>query len=387
MEISGRYKIGFIIEQALGHITHGQNLQQNIARDSEIEAYWGLPARPTNALARRIPVYKTNWTLQVGWQTRQSLAGFRRQARLDALFFHTQVAAVLAQDWMRRIPSVVSLDATPEQYDSLGQTYAHQRGPEWLESQKVRLNRDCFRAAKQLVTWSAWAKQGLVDRYEVPPEKIEVIPPGVNIREWTPPTRAVEQSAGLPASELVVRILFVGGDFKRKGGQILLEAFHSLRQEIAQSAKCADRSIELHLVTRDPIPVEPGLFVYNHMQPNSPELKALFFKSHIFCLPTYGDCLPMVLAEAGAAGLPLVSTRVGAIPEIVRDGETGLLIPIGDPTALAVALHRLVCDPVLRVRMGACAAEVAARNHDAEYNAAHLLGLLKQTARETVSSE
>ena len=58
-----------------------------------------------------------------------------------------------------------------------------------------------------------------------------------------------------------------------------------------------------------------------------------------------GDCLPMVLSEAGAVGLPLVSTDVGAISEIVRDGETGLLVPVDDVGALAAALHRLADDP------------------------------------------
>ena len=183
VEHIGRYKIGFIIEQALGHITHGQNLQKNILRDSEIEPYYGLPTNVTHKLAGKIPFYKSNWTLQAGWQARRSLAGFERQTHLDVLFFHTQVTAVFAQDWMRRVPSVVSLDATPEQFDSLGATYAHQRGPEWVEHQKWRLNRDCFRAARRLVTWSEWAKQGLVDRYEAPADKIEVIPPGVNISE------------------------------------------------------------------------------------------------------------------------------------------------------------------------------------------------------------
>ena len=59
----------------------------------------------------------------------------------------------------------------------------------------------------------------------------------------------------------------------------------------------------------------------------APPLIELYHRADVFCLPTLGDCLPMVLSEAGAVGLPLVSTDVGAIGEIVRDGETGLLVP------------------------------------------------------------
>jgi glycosyltransferase involved in cell wall biosynthesis len=94
------------------------------------------------------------------------------------------------------------------------------------------------------------------------------------------------------------------------------------------------------------------LFVYNDISPNSDHLKRLYHECDIFCLPTFGDCQPMVLSEAGAAGLPAVTTDVAAIPEIVRDGETGLLVPPGDAEALAAALRRLLCDEELRLRLG-----------------------------------
>ena len=55
------------------------------------------------------------------------------QTKLDALFFHTQVPAILAQSWLRKIPGIVSLDATPLQYDELGAFYKHEQGPAWLE--------------------------------------------------------------------------------------------------------------------------------------------------------------------------------------------------------------------------------------------------------------
>ena len=84
------------------------------------------------------------------------------QIKLDALFFHTQVPAVLAQSWLRKIPGIVSLDATPLQYDELGAFYKHKQGPAWLENWKWRLNRDCFRSARRLVAWAEWTKLGFV---------------------------------------------------------------------------------------------------------------------------------------------------------------------------------------------------------------------------------
>ena len=128
-----------------------------------------------------------------------------KQAKLDALFFHTQVPAILAQRWLRRLPGIVSLDATPMQYDELGDFYKHARGPEWLEAWKWRLNRDCFGSAKRIVAWAEWTKRGLVDSYHsVPADKIEVIPPGVNVGEWRRPSNRV------PHDEKIKRRLPLG---------------------------------------------------------------------------------------------------------------------------------------------------------------------------------
>ncbi|HEU5015531.1 MAG TPA: glycosyltransferase family 4 protein [Roseiflexaceae bacterium] len=357
------YRIGFVMEQALGHVTHTRNLQAQVARDTSIEAQWALIPQDVHGFAGRIPVYKSNWTVRAGLRARHALAGLERVAHPDALFFHTQVPSVLASDWVRRVPSVISLDATPRQYDELGLSYGHKTSAAWLEHLKWRLNRDCFAAAQQLVTWSHWAKRGLVDAYEVPADKITVIPPGVEVEAWAnPDPRRVHDGP--------VKILFIGGDLRRKGGALLLQSFRKLRH----------LNIELHLVTHEQMREEPGLFVYNNVQPNSVLLKQLAHNCDIFCLPTYGDCLPMVLSEAGAAGLPLVSTDVAAIPEIVHDGENGFVVPVGSTVALTDALRRLIENPELRLQQGARAAALVRETFDVQRNAQHLLALLKDVA-------
>lgn len=368
---SGRiYNIGFVIEQALGHITHTKNLQQNVPLDPAVRAHWGLVPWETTGLAARLPVYNSNWTVRAGLRARRVVRRMMQATPLDAVFFHTQVPAVLATSWIKRVPSVVSLDATPIQYDSLGEAYGHAAGPAWLEYRKWQLNRDCFRAARRLVTWSEWAKQGVVRDYEVAPDKVIVIPPGVNPDDWAAPTpRAVHDGP--------VKILFVGGNFERKGGLLLLEAFRHLRS----------LGVELHLVTRDTLPEEPGVFVYRDVQPNSLQLKQLYHSCDIFCLPTKGDCLPMVLSEAGAAGLPAVSTQIAAIPEIIRHGETGFVVPMNDPAALTHALRELVCNPQLRLYQGQRAVNVVRNGFDAQRNALRLLDVLKDVAERASATE
>lgn len=357
------YTLGFVLEQSLGHVTHTQNLQAHLVRDQEVELHWRLIPWEARGWMAHLPIYATNWTVRAGLRARQAIRDLVETTALDALFIHTQVPAVLSTRWLRRVPTVVSLDATPLQIDELGRAYSHRRGPGWAEHFKWQLNRSCFQAARHLVTWSEWAKRGLAEHYDVPAEKVTVIPPGVNVADWARPTP--RQTGAGP-----LRILFVGADFARKGGPTLLEAFRALGRT----------DVELHLVTRQALPPEPGVTVYNGMQPNSPALRALFHRCDIFCLPTLGDCLPMALAEAGAAGLPLVSTAVAAIPEIVRDGETGLLVPPDDPAALAAALRRLVDDPAARWRMGEQAAALVRRDHDVRRNARRLIQVLKWAA-------
>jgi glycosyltransferase involved in cell wall biosynthesis len=357
------YKFGFLLEQSLGHITHSKNLLTNVALDPEVHAHWGLIDFEATGFAVRIPVYKSNWTVRAGVRAYREVARMNRQTRLDALFFHTQVPAILAQRWLRKIPGIVSLDATPLQYDELGAFYKHEQGPAWLEAWKWRLNRDCFRSARRLVAWSEWTKLGLVQDYEVPAEKITVIPPGVNVHDWCRPMPRVPRAAP-------VKILFVGGDLKRKGGLVLLEAFRALRP----------LGLELHLVTKDRVPPEPGVFIYNNLEANSQPLKDLYHTCDIFALPTFGDCLPMVLSEAGAAGMAIISTNVAAIPEIVRNGETGLTVPAGDAVSLTQALRDLATNPTLRMSLGERAMAHVSRQYDAPSNANRLLDLLKAEA-------
>jgi glycosyltransferase involved in cell wall biosynthesis len=133
-------------------------------------------------------------------------------------------------------------------------------------------------------------------------------------------------------------------------------------------------------VTKDRLPPEPGVFIYNNLEANSQRLKDLYHTCDIFALPTLGDCLPMVLSEAGAAGIAIISTNVAAIPEFVRNGETGLTVPADDAASLTQALRDLATNPASRVLLGERAMAHASRHYDALTNANRLLGLLKAEA-------
>jgi glycosyltransferase involved in cell wall biosynthesis len=356
-------RVGFVLEPILGHATHARNLERLVPPVGGIRPeFYPIPFSATGA-ASRVPVYRSNWSLRSGVRARKAIRAMNRREPLDGLFVHTQVPAVLSPDWLRRIPTVVSIDATPIQFDELGMQYEHAVHSATAERAKRKANEICFARAAHIVSWSAWGRDGLARDYGVPEAKVSVIAPGVDLERWRPRGRTVETHGN------VVRLLFVGGDLERKGGTVLLEAFRLLRGD--------DRlPIELNMVTTAELAPEPGVVVHRGLTPNDPELIDLYRRSDIFCLPTTGDCLPMVLAEAGAAGLPIVSTPVGAIPEIVQPGRSGELVPPRDAAALSAALRGLIDDADRRRRFGRAAAEIVAADHDAAKNAARIVTLI-----------
>ena len=109
-----------------------------------------------------------------------------------------------------------------------------------------------------------------------------------------------------------------------------------------------------------------------------PEVIEIARQHHLFVLPTLpGEGVPRVLLEAMAAGLPIVATDVAGVPTLISSDVNGLLVPPADPSALALALDRLILDPALRRRLVANAYRVA-RAHTADAHANKIaLGLKK----------
>ena len=89
------------------------------------------------------------------------------------------------------------------------------------------------------------------------------------------------------------------------------------------------------------------------------DMPSVFAQAHIVCLPSHMEGVPKALIEAAACGRPIVATNVGGIPEIVRSGENGLLVPAGNVAALTDALELLITDPRLRQRMGRRGRQIA----------------------------
>jgi glycosyltransferase involved in cell wall biosynthesis len=137
---------------------------------------------------------------------------------------------------------------------------------------------------------------------------------------------------------------------------------------------------ELHVVTKEDVPSQPNVHVHRGIGPNSPELLRLFEEADVFVLPSLAECLAVVLMEATAAGLPVITTEVGALPEAVQPGESGLLVQAGDTPSLYRALETLAGDLSLRQRMGRRGYDLARRKFDAQLNNRALLDLVVEVA-------
>jgi glycosyltransferase involved in cell wall biosynthesis len=364
----GGYRLGFAMEQNLGHRTHYRNLVRYVAEDLEVSPAWvPIEFEPPGRLYR-LPGLRSNLSARASIYAFRAFRRLLREGPVDTFFYHTQVTALLSP-LLARVPTVVSLDATPVNYDSVGEFYGHASGGP-LEGLKWRLNRSSFRRAAALVAWCRWARDSLVADYGIDAGKISIIPPGVDLDLWPRPSVAARIEA---RRGRVPRLLFVGGDFARKGGEVLLEAFR----------RGLDERCELHVVTQSRLPPARNLHVYNGITPNSEVLVRLYAEADIFVFPSLADCAPLAVPEAMGAAIPVVSTRVGAIPEMVSDGETGLLVPVRDAAALAVAIATLLDRPDLRARMGEAGRRRVEAEYDARVNARKLLEILKGAARRT----
>lgn len=107
------------------------------------------------------------------------------------------------------------------------------------------------------------------------------------------------------------------------------------------------------------------------------DMPAVLAASHVVCLPSHGEGLPRALAEAAAAGRPIVTTDVPGCREVVRDGVNGLLVPPRDVPALADALERLIGSPEQRAAFGGAGREIALRRFDERVVIPRVLGIYR----------
>jgi glycosyltransferase involved in cell wall biosynthesis len=230
---------------------------------------------------------------------------------------------------LTRVPLIHLTDATPS---FLRDVYGHDIPPA-VDVQEARVLRACRRT---IYSSDYMADRAVAEFGSLLRDRIGTVVFGTNC-DNLPGTMPAKPGLG------PVRLLWVGSRWVRKGGEIALSAARMLRAG----------GVDVHLTLVGDIPdtvrSAPGIEVVGYIDKSRPRdaarLRALYAEAHLFVLPTRADCTPMVLAEAGAHGTPVLVTDTGGVGSLVIDGVNGrLLAPGAAPADWATAIRTLTRD-------------------------------------------
>ncbi len=374
-----------ITESSMGHKTHSLMMRKYFESSAcQVDIYWSdqekeIFSRIVNKLIslrfpnKKIQTYNLDFfrvRAQIGYGllTRRlierKLTQKKHDQKYDVLYFHTQPLAFLSLDIMRKIPSVISIDMTNIQASEECNNHKYK----WTYNPNIFLEKKVFKTASKVLTCTEWARSSVINDYEIHPDKVVTIPYGVDLKLLP----FIDRDHKL--NQEPYNILFIGGDFKRKGGEDLLDVFLK---------RFAEKSV-LHIVTLDSISCDhPNVHIYNDVKAYSDTWHQLYRQADVFVMPTYGDAFGLVFIEAMAFGLPVIASKLVQTTEIVKEGETGFLITPGDRQALGETLQVLIDNPSLGREMGKRARQIVEVNFDTQKNFQKIETIFKQLMSQT----
>jgi alpha-maltose-1-phosphate synthase len=309
-------------------------------------------------------------TLSIG------LAMARDPVDADVAHAHTWYAD-MAGLWIRtlhRIPLVVTLHSMeplrPWKADQLGTGYAVSS---WAERLAVE-------RADRVIAVSEQMRADITTHFQVDPERVVVLHNGVDAESFA---RTERRDALARHGVRAPYVLFVGRISEQKGIFQLLEAARTLPAGV-QLVLCASSpdTPELRARLEAAVTGRPEIHWINAMLP-VPEVVELYSHAAVFVCPSIYEPFGLINLEAMACGTPVVASRVGGIPEVVVDGETGRLVEPGDPTALGQALREVLADPERARRMG----EAGRRRVEAQFSWDRIADRTMTVYREAIESK
>ena len=184
---------------------------------------------------------------------------------------------------------------------------------------RLSAERVVYNNAEFIFTTSENTRKSLMNYYGVAPERIQTVGYGLSMEERKDFKKEYDGKT----------ILFIGMDFERKGGFVLLEAFRQVRKEIP------DAKLIIIGPNKDIYKIkEPGIEFLGHLS-DKQIIKSFYEKSSIFVMPSLCEPFGLVFLEAMTYKLPCIGTNRDAMPEIIQNGKNGFLVPTGDSRSLA----------------------------------------------------
>lgn len=240
------------------------------------------------------------------------------------------------------VPSFLYCDSHTLLSRSEAKSWGAQMTPSQLDAAVAEQQR-VYESAAGIFTFSEYVRQSFLRDYKLSPERVITVHAGPN---FDPASIAPAKAR---AATHVPTVLFVGREFDRKGGPVLLEAFRRVRTAVpnAKLLIAGPKTLDVQ---------EPGVEFLGYLRKSEPaeasRLAAAFADADVFSLPTRHEPFGIVVLEAMFNGLPVVATDIWAIPEMVIEGETGFTVSRDDAAALAERLVRLLTQPDLARRLG-----------------------------------
>ncbi|MFH1144626.1 MAG: glycosyltransferase [Candidatus Eisenbacteria bacterium] len=297
--------------------------------------------RAENAAVERLTVPTTVIGMRHGCDARvlPSLAAWMRRGRFRAIYtthLWSIVFSALLKGWMR--------PPAPQGRLVLLATEHSYRVPTASRRVLVTARRWALRRADRIIAVAETQAEWLREYYGERTAPIEVIPNGLDCGpfENLPSGTAVRAEFGIPGA--VPLILCIARMVPVKNLDVLLAAMalSPLRETGAHLLLLGDGPVKGALMERARGEALEGRV---HFAGTRQDTRPFLAAADLACLPSRSEAQPIAILEAMAAGLPVVATRVGGIPEMVEDGKTGLLVAPGNPAELADALARALADP------------------------------------------
>lgn len=203
-----------------------------------------------------------------------------------------------------------------------------------LITEWVVLEKTIYDNAAKIFTRSTDISKSLIGQYEISEKKVECVFAGSNIY--------IENEIIRESKYLNQEILFIGINWERKGGAVLVEAFTKISSNYPNAL--------LKIIGCNPGITHPRIRVLGKIPVD--QLAQHYESASMFCLPTTNEPFGVVFVEAMSFGLPIIATITGAIPDMVRNGWNGYLIEPGDVEGLAGALVKLLSSPERCMQFG-----------------------------------
>jgi glycosyltransferase involved in cell wall biosynthesis len=212
-----------------------------------------------------------------------------------------------------------------------------------------RLERQNARRAFRVIVPSEHSRRVAIDSYGLKADCVVVVPLGIDLEVWNVVDTYSTRRQNNPPT-----ILSVARQYPRKNTTSLISAMPGVLRKVPDTRlRIVGGGPMLPMLRKQvaSLGLEKSVEFTGELTTDD-EVRKEFFEADVFALPSLQEGFGLVFLEAMAAGLPIVAARAAAVPEVVPDGEAGILVPPGDVDALAEALIRLLKDEKLRMEMG-----------------------------------